>query len=68
MGMIITDSKTTLLRCGVTGAVVAHSGFAALNDYRGKSDIFGRKFKMTQVNIVDGLAVAAVLQIGEGKE
>lgn len=67
-GVIITDSKTTPQRWGVTGAAIAHSGFFALNDYREKPDIFGKKLKVTQVNVADGLAAAAVLVMGEGNE
>ena len=32
VGVIITDSKTTPLRVGVTGVALAYSGFQALND------------------------------------
>ena len=49
-------------------SVVAHSGFAALNDYRGKPDLFGRALRMTTVNVANALAVAAVLIMGEGSE
>lgn len=68
VGVIITDSKTTPLRWGVTGVALSHSGFSALNNYIGKPDIFGRKLEMTKVNVMDGLAAAAVLVMGEGKE
>jgi len=68
VGVIITDSRTTPLRWGTTGVAIAHSGFSALNSYIGKPDIFGRKLKMTQANIMDALAVAAVLAMGEGNE
>lgn len=68
LGVIITDSKTTPLRWGVTGITIAHSGFRALNNYIDKADIFGRKLKMTRVNVMDGLAAAAVLVMGEGNE
>ena len=68
VGVIITDSKTTPLRWGVTGTAIAHSGFAALNDYIGKKDVFGRELRVTKGNVMDGLAAAAVLAMGEGKE
>jgi dihydrofolate synthase / folylpolyglutamate synthase len=67
-GVIITDSKTTPLRWGVTGVAVAHSGFQALNDYIGRTDLFGRPLRMTKVNVADALAAAAVLVMGEGDE
>ncbi len=68
VGVIITDSKTTPLRWGTTGVAIAHSGFASLNDYIGKPDIFGRKFKVQKANISDALAVSGVLIMGEGSE
>lgn len=68
VGVVITDSKTTPLRWGTTGIALAHSGFAALKDYIGNKDIFGRKLKVTKANIVDALASAAVVVMGEGNE
>jgi putative folate metabolism gamma-glutamate ligase len=68
VGVIITDSKTSPLRAGVTGVALAHSGFQALNDYVGTLDCFGHALRMTKVNVVDALATAAVLVMGEGSE
>ena len=53
VGVIITDSKTTPLRWGVTGIPIAHSGFAAVRDLIGTPDIFGRKLKMTKIAVSD---------------
>ncbi len=68
LGVVITDSKTTPLRWGVTGIALAHSGFLALNDYIGKPDLFGRPFVYEKLNIADSIASAAVLEMGEGSE
>ncbi len=68
VGVIITDSRPLPLRWGVTGFCVAHSGFRALYDYRGQLDLFGRPLQMTQTNVADALAAAAVLVMGEGAE
>jgi dihydrofolate synthase / folylpolyglutamate synthase len=68
LGVMITDSRTTPLRTGVTGVALAHSGFRALHDYVGTIDCFGRRLRMTQGNVVDALAAAAVLVMGEGNE
>lgn len=65
VGVLITDSKTTPLRWGVTGIGLAHSGFRAINDYVGTPDLFGREFKMTKVNVMDGLSSAAAVVMGE---
>lgn len=68
VGVVITDSKTTPLRWGVTGISLAHSGFLALKDYIGTPDIFGRAFQFEKLNIADCLATAGVLVMGEGSE
>jgi F420-0:gamma-glutamyl ligase len=67
-GVVLTDSRPLPLRWGVTGFAVAHSGFRALRDYRGQPDLFGRPLRMTQANLADALAAAAVLAMGEGNE
>jgi putative folate metabolism gamma-glutamate ligase len=68
LGVIITDSITTPLCWGVTGAAIAHSGFLAVNNFVGHPDIFGRALNMTKVNIANALAAAAVLVMGEADE
>lgn len=68
VGVIITDSKTTPLKWGTSGVAIAHSGFRALKDYIGTEDLFGRKLKMTKASVIDGLAAAAVFEMGEGRE
>lgn len=68
IGVLISDSKTTPLRWGVTGYALAHSGFEALNSYIGKPDIFGRIMKAEKSNIPDSLATSAVSMMGEGNE
>jgi len=67
-GVIISDSHTTPLRTGIMGIGLTYYGFNPLRDYRGKKDIFGRKLKMSQTNIVDSFAAAAVYEMGEGDE
>ncbi len=68
LGVLITDSTTAPLRCGVTGIALAHSGFQAVNDYVGAPDLFGRRLRVTTVNVADALAAAAVYAMGEGAE
>ena len=67
-GVLITDSRPLPLRWGVTGVGMVHSGFRAINDLIGEPDLFGRPLAMTKVNVMDGLAAAAVLVMGEGAE
>lgn len=68
IGVIITDSKLSPLRWGVTGIAISYCGFAPLNDFRGKPDAFGKPLRVTQVNVADGLAAAAALIMGESNE
>jgi dihydrofolate synthase / folylpolyglutamate synthase len=68
IGVIVTDSTTSPLRWGVTGISIGHSGFAAIHSLIGTPDLYGRLLKVTKVNVVDALASAAVLVMGEGAE
>ncbi|MFH1207592.1 MAG: coenzyme F420-0:L-glutamate ligase [Patescibacteria group bacterium] len=68
LGVIIVDSHTVPLRRGVLGVALSYAGFVPINDYRGTKDLFGRKFKISSVDIPDALATAAVLEMGEGTE
>lgn len=68
VGVIITDSRTIPLRWGIVGISLGYYGFDPLIDYRGQLDIFGREIKLSMSNVVDSLAAAAVLSMGEGAE
>jgi coenzyme F420-0:L-glutamate ligase len=68
LGVILTDSHTQPLRKGVTGIGLSHWGFRATKDQVGRKDLFGRVMKMTHVNALDALAVAAVYVMGETDE
>ncbi len=68
LGILIVDSRSLPLRAGISGVALGYAGFHGLRDYRGKPDIFGRKFKFSRSNLSDSLAAAAVLTMGEGSE
>jgi len=68
LGVIVTDSHVTPMRRGVVGISLGHWGFNPVRDERGSKDIFGEKLRVTVVNVVDALAVAAVVEMGEGDE
>jgi len=68
IGVVISDSHCSPLRTGTTGFALATSGFDAVMDERGKSDLFGKKMRITQRAIADGLASAAVVIMGETDE
>ena len=68
LAVIAADSHTIPLRWGTLGISIGFFGLEPLRDYRGRPDIFGRKLKYTQSNLVDSLAAMAALMMGEGKE
>jgi coenzyme F420-0:L-glutamate ligase/coenzyme F420-1:gamma-L-glutamate ligase len=68
LGVIITDSHCLPLRAGVIAVALGYAGFVGLKDYSGQSDLFGRPFKFSKVDIADSLATAASLCMGEGDE
>lgn len=68
IGVIITDSRIIPMRWGTLGFGLSWCGFNPLNNYIGTPDIFGRKLRVTNAAILDGLAASAVLVMGEGNE
>ncbi len=63
--VIITDSCGRPFRCGITGAAIGWAGIAALRDWRGEKDMHGRELEITLEAIVDEIACAANLLMGE---
>jgi coenzyme F420-0:L-glutamate ligase/coenzyme F420-1:gamma-L-glutamate ligase len=53
---------------GTEGIAIGVSGFPALLDLRGESDLFGRTLEVTQVGLADEMAAAASLVMGQGDE
>ena len=68
VGVLITDSKTQPLKWGTSGTALGHCGFKSLVNKIGTPDLYGRDLQMTQVNVAEGLAAAAVLEMGETDE
>ncbi|MEZ4814252.1 MAG: coenzyme F420-0:L-glutamate ligase [Bdellovibrionota bacterium] len=68
LGVIVTDSHTTPLRKGVVGVALSHWGFHPTRNLVGEEDLFKKCLRMTSVNVLDALAVSAVLVMGESNE
>lgn len=68
LGIVITDSHSSPFRQGATGIAIGFWGFAPLVSHVGKPDLFGREFLYERSNVVDGIAVAATLVMGETNE
>ena len=68
VGVVITDSTARPLHYGTEGVAIGYSGLAPSNSYIGKPDLYGRPLKISISNVLDALAAAAVLVMGEGSE
>jgi F420-0:gamma-glutamyl ligase len=67
-GVIITDMSAFPMQRGVIAGPIAYSGFLPLHDLTNTDDLFGRKFNFTKQGVLQGLAVAAGVVMGEGTE
>ncbi|GAB4321159.1 MAG: coenzyme F420-0:L-glutamate ligase [Promethearchaeota archaeon] len=68
IGVILADSRVLPLRRGVVGIAIATSGIEAVEDCRGRLDLFGRPLKITFRAVADDIATAAQLLLGEANE
>lgn len=68
VGVTMSDSISIPLNWGVIGHAIAYCGFQPLKSYIGQPDLHGRLMKMEQVNIMQSVTAAAVLEMGEGNE
>lgn len=68
MGILITDTRSVPLRKGTIGRALGFAGFEPFKSYIGKKDLHGRISRLTEMNLADALAAAAVLVMGEGDE
>jgi len=68
IGIVMNDSHGRAWRNGTVGVAIGTSGVQALADMRGKPDLFGRAFRVTQVGIADEIAAAASLLMGQSDE
>ena len=68
VAVIINDSIGRAWRVGSLGLAIGVSGFTALEDYVGGTDIFGRELVVTQVGAADEMAAGASLVMGQTNE
>jgi coenzyme F420-0:L-glutamate ligase/coenzyme F420-1:gamma-L-glutamate ligase len=68
VAVIICDTYSRPFRRGQVNFAIGISGINPFKDYRGKSDLFGKILKVKNVAIVDEIAAAAELLMGQGKE
>jgi coenzyme F420-0:L-glutamate ligase/coenzyme F420-1:gamma-L-glutamate ligase len=65
IGVIITDTCGRSFRRGQTGNAIGWSGFTAIRDFRGDTDLFGHVLKITEEAVVDEIAGFANFVMGE---
>lgn len=68
IGVLIIDSHGRAWRLGTVGVAIGVSGFPALEDRRGKPDVFGEPLQSTQVGLADEIAAAASALMGQADE
>jgi F420-0:gamma-glutamyl ligase len=56
------------MRACCSGVAIGCSGFPAVIDLRGRSDLFGRRLEVTKQALADNLASAAEVVMGEADE
>jgi coenzyme F420-0:L-glutamate ligase len=68
VGVIVVDSRSQPFRYGATGVAIGWWGIVPLKSHVGTPDLFGRPLVSERSNIVDGLAAAANVVMGESNE
>lgn len=68
LGAIIIDSACSPGRKGTTSVAIGYFGLRGYQELKGEKDLFGNILRYSALNIVDSLATAANLLMGESKE
>lgn len=68
VGVLVCDTYSRPFRRGQTEYTIGVAGVKVFRDYRGEKDLFGYVLQVKNVAIVDELACAAELLMGQGNE
>lgn len=68
VAVIVADSHGRPHRMGTIGIAIGCAGLPALEDWRGRADLFGYELKHTDIGLADMLASAATLLFGQARE
>ncbi len=68
VAVIICDTFSRPFRRGQVNFAIGFAGINPFKDYRGKKDLFGQILKVKNVAIVDEIAAAAELLMGQAEE
>jgi coenzyme F420-0:L-glutamate ligase/coenzyme F420-1:gamma-L-glutamate ligase len=68
VAVIICDTYSRPFRRAQVNFAIGFAGLRPFRDYRGKKDLFGQILKVKNIAVVDEIAAAAELLMGQGKE
>jgi len=68
VAVIVCDTYSRPFRRGQVNFAIGVSGINPFKDYRGKKDLFGQILKVKNIAIVDEIAAAAEILMGQAKE
>ena len=68
LAIIISDTQGRPFREGAVGVAIGASGINSLWNRQGEIDLYGRELQITQIAVVDELAAAASLIMGQADE
>ncbi|NWF86382.1 coenzyme F420-0:L-glutamate ligase [Candidatus Bathyarchaeota archaeon] len=66
--VIMCDTYSRPFRRGQVNFAIGVAGIKPFKDYRGKQDLFGQTLQVKNIAVVDEIAAAAELLMGQGKE
>jgi len=68
VAVIMCDTYSRPFRRGQVNFAIGVAGIKPFKDYRGKKDLFGETLKVKNVAVIDEIAAAAELLMGQAKE
>lgn len=68
VAVVVCDTYSRPFRRGQVNYAIGVAGINPFKDYRGKEDLFGKILKVKNVAVVDEIAAAAELLMGQAKE
>ena len=68
LAVLIIDSFGRAWRHGTCGTAIGSSGLPALQDLRGRPDLYGRRLETSELGFADEIAAAASLVMGQADE
>jgi coenzyme F420-0:L-glutamate ligase/coenzyme F420-1:gamma-L-glutamate ligase len=68
VALIVCDTYSRPFRRGQVNFAIGAAGINPFKDYRGTRDLFGHVLKVKNVAVLDEIAAAAELLMGQGKE